>query len=153
MKKMLLLFCILCCLLSSCHKEETLKNVDYLVFGFFNMSWGLQCENYKLTADGIFEPSSACNADTLVFKISPMSDANFEVAKALIGDIPESLFNGDQTDFQGESCADCGGYCLEISKGGVVRKFSFGTITSQDWPDEIRDFWSEVTGVMAQLPK
>lgn len=154
MKKMLLSIGLLCGLLfAACHKEETLKDPDYLVFGFSNFSWGVQCEDYKLTSNAIFEASSACGADSLVFKTTPMSDGDFKIAKTLISNIPESLFNGKEADFPGQACGDCGGYSLEISQDGVVRKFSFGTVPGKDWPEEIRDFWSEFTGVMERLPK
>jgi len=82
-----------------------------------------------------------------------MSDAAYKLAKELITDIPESLFEGEQTYFEGQECRDCGGYFIEINKAGVVRQFSFGDLKGKDWPEEVIDFYEDFVEVISLLPK
>ena len=154
MKRFLLFVSLLCCLLqSSCHKEKVLQDVDYLIFSYGNLSWGSYCEAYKLTPDVIFSDSMPCSTDGFVFHTVPMGNTSFSLAQHLIDEVPESLFNGSQTAFEGEECNDCGGYAVEISRDGAVKKFFFGEMPTKDWPKEVRNFYADVVEVLGKLPQ
>lgn len=155
MKKSLFPLSLIICLAMASCKKEPVFTADFLVFGYFNFAWGANCESYKLTPTAIFEQSSDCKTGELAdiqFDSIPMSDAAFLAAKELLHEVPESLFSGSQTSFEGSHCDDCGGYGLLISRDGVIKSYSFGQI-SENWPEEVDDFYEAFSKVLDELPK
>ncbi len=149
MKKHLLLL-LFCTLLFACHKEKKLTEVDYLVVGYANFSWGNNCEIYKITPYSVFADSSTCAQN---FATLPLADEKFQRAKTLLESIPEQLLTETKTNFLCEGCYDSGGYSIEFQIDGKIYQFSMAEKSNDPHylPDYLRKFKGQIERLLKDL--
>ena len=106
---------------SSCKKEITISNDDYLTFGTFHGEcMGNDCVKlFVIKENKLYEDPNDFNGTRLGF--IPLSNEKFNQVKDLVDYIPNELFQKEKETFGCPDCVDQGGiyvrYFIEGKKG------------------------------------
>lgn len=121
MKILSLLIIALFLTLTSCTKDEDVKNDEVLTFGqFFGFCAGDGCIRiYKMDQTSIKEDTTDQYPSEQFYNgiYVPLSESKFNETKDLFNSFPQDLFNESQTTIGMPDAGDWGGYYVEYKKG------------------------------------
>lgn len=156
------LLIIIFVILTSCNSTKpTLKTNDaktqagidsYLVFGKFYGHCISGCATlFKLENDQLFadELLRFTDWEALKFKTTPLSNQQYQAAKALLDAFPQELLQAEET-IGCPDCADQGGFALEIRKDGKRHHWRIDT-NRNNLPDYLKAYVDQIDKIVAQL--
>lgn len=160
MKNISILALVVLFLLSSamsCEKDEIqkLETDATLIFGLvYGFCQGDCAQLFKLEGDNLYEDDGIDRLQAeqpLLFKETPLSSADYNLAISLRSDFPESLLNNQDTIIGIPNAYDQGGIYIEYKDDEIDRFWMLDTNLDalpedlRPYADRVKDVWEELT--------
>ena len=141
----------------SCEKDEIqeLENDATLIFGLvYGFCQGDCAQLFKLEGDNLYEDDGIDRLQaeqTLLFKETPRSSTDYDLAAVLRSDFPENLINNPDTIIGIPNAYDQGGIYIEYKDGETDRFWMLDTNLDalpenlRPYADRVKNIWSELT--------
>ncbi|WP_299393734.1 hypothetical protein [uncultured Gelidibacter sp.] len=139
-------------LFTACNSDDISKKTgDYLIFGhYYGMCAGENCVAiFKLTDTKLYENTDDKQSlENLKFR--ELDEASFNQVKDLTTYMPQQLLEDDTTVFGCPDCADGGGLFIQLSKNGVVYKWTIDQV-KENVPEYLHEFMDKVNEKIALI--
>ncbi len=167
MKKIFLFALTSVLLFPSCVKEEKTSTTtstcdklganDYLIFGtHYGLCAGNCAHLFKLTSTAFFEDNMDrfLKDKPIEFKTTALDAAKLDIAKSVCSAFPDALNNEKAETMGCPNCVDQGAIYIELSKGGVVKKWNIDPDKNASGvPDYVKAYTKTISDAVESLRK
>lgn len=140
----------------SCNDDDSDEAAEYITFGrYYGFCQGADCIQYfRVTENNVYEYPDSCLPTPIssCYDTSPpeLSQAKATIAKVLIDNFPDALFDESETTFGCPDCVDQGGLFLEIFKNNDRKSWNIDQ-TKNNIPTYLHDYVDEINSVIDQM--